>query len=135
MRSLPSSHYLGGMFGRKTRQALDGLTIQVQTLIQETRMATVQLQKIIDAVAAEKTVVDGAVKLLNSIPDLIKAAVPGADPATQAALDDLAAQVGASNAELQAAVVANTPAAPTATDPGAPATPPATTDPATTPAT
>jgi hypothetical protein len=59
------------------------------------------------AVAAEDTVIDSAIALINGIPALIAAA--GTDPAKLAALQaDITAKSGA----LAAAVAANTPAAP-----------------------
>jgi len=58
------------------------------------------------AVAAEDTVIDSAIALINGIPALIAAA--GTDPAKLAALQaDITAKSGA----LAAAVAANTPAA------------------------
>lgn len=57
------------------------------------------------AVAAEDTVIDGAVTLLNGIPALIAAA--GTD---QAALTKLQQDITAKTATLSAAIVANTPA-------------------------
>lgn len=57
------------------------------------------------AVAAEDTVIDSAVTLLNGIPALIAAA--GTDPA---ALVKLQQDIQAKTAQLSAAIVANTPA-------------------------
>lgn len=99
---------------------------EVRQLKEETRMATIQLQNLIAAVTAEKTVVDSAVAIIDGIPALIAAA--GTDPA---ALDDLTKQIQVSSDALKAAVLANTPAtpAPASPDPttAPPATPPATT--------
>lgn len=124
------------MFGRKTRRALKLVLHQLATLTKEIHAMTIQLQKIRDAVAAEKTVVEGAVKLLNSIPDLIRAAGGAAGVADQAALDDLANQVVADSEALKAALVANTPeggaVAPTA--PPADTSPQTAADPRTPPA-
>lgn len=123
-----------GLFG-KTRRTLRLVLDQLTTLTKEIHAMTIQLQKIRDAVAAEKTVVEGAVKLLNSIPDLIRAAGGAAGVADQAALDDLANQIVVDSEALKAALVANTPEAPPApapaADPGAPQT---ATDPQTPPA-
>ena len=58
------------------------------------------------AVAAEDTVIDSAVTLINGIPALIAAA--GTDPAK---LQALTADITAKASALSAAVVANTPAA------------------------
>lgn len=82
-------------------------------------MATIQLQNLIAAVAAEKSVVDSAITLIDGIPALIAAA--GTDPA---ALDDLTKQIQVSSDALKVAVLANTPSAPPVTEP--PATPPTT---------
>lgn len=59
------------------------------------------------AVAAEDTVIDSAVTLIQGIPDLIAAA--GTDPAALAALS---ADINTKAQALGAAVAANTPAAP-----------------------
>lgn len=61
------------------------------------------------AVAAEDTVIDSAIKLIQGIPALIAAA--GTDPAK---LQALSADITAKSTALAAAVTANTPAAPTA---------------------
>jgi hypothetical protein len=58
------------------------------------------------AVAAEDTVIDSAIALINGIPALIAAA--GTDPAKLAALQ---ADITAKSRALAAAVAANTPAA------------------------
>jgi hypothetical protein len=76
------------------------------------------LDDLATAVAAEDTVIDSAILLINSIPALIAAA--GTDPTKLAALQ---ADIKAHAASLSAAVVANTPAV---TPPAAPpAVPPA----------
>ena len=75
------------------------------------------------AVAAEDTVIDGAVTLLNGIPALIAAA--GTDPAKLAALQ---ADITAKTTTLAAAVLAGTPTP-------VPAAPPVTAAAATTAAT
>jgi len=61
------------------------------------------------AVAAEDTVIDSAITLINGIPALIAAA--GTDPAK---LQALQADISAKSTALAAAVAANTPAAKTA---------------------
>jgi hypothetical protein len=82
---------------------------------QETIMAT--LADLEAAVAAEDTVIDSAVTLLNGIPALIAAA--GVDPAKLTALQT---DIQAKTASLAAAVLVGTPT-PAATAP--PVTPPA----------
>jgi hypothetical protein len=73
---------------------------------QETMMAAIDdLQA---AVAAEDTVIDSAITLIQGIPALIAAA--GVDPAKLAALQS---DITAKSSALAAAVAANTPAAPT----------------------
>lgn len=99
-------------------------------------MATIQLKRLTDAVAAEKTVEQSILKFITGVPDLIRQAIANATDMTsaQAALDDLAAQIEVNNSELSAAVVANTPAAPPV-EPPAPATDPVTPDATTAPTT
>jgi hypothetical protein len=88
--------------------------LRIVTLNQETIMSA--LTDLQAAVAAEDTVIQSAVTLINGIPALIAAA--GTDPAALAALQtDITTQAAA----LAAAVTANTPAA---------TTPPVTTPPA-----
>lgn len=96
------------MFGRQIRRTLELVLDQLTTLTKEIAIMTIALQKLRDAVAAEKTVVESAVKLLNGIPDLIRAAGVGG-VADQAALDDLANQIVADTEALKGAIVANTP--------------------------
>jgi len=73
---------------------------------QETMMSAIDdLQA---AVAAEDTVIDSAITLINGIPALIAAA--GTDPQK---LADLQKDIAAKSAALAAAVAANTPAATT----------------------
>jgi hypothetical protein len=73
---------------------------------QETMMAAIDdLQA---AVAAEDTVIDSAITLIQGIPALIAAA--GVDPAKLAALQT---DITTKSSALAAAVAANTPAAPT----------------------
>lgn len=89
-------------------------------------MATVALQRLIDAVAAEKTENASAIAFIKGIPQMIRDAVAAASTAgqtTDQAMNDLAAQLEVSVGDLTAAVAANTPSAPTAEP--VPATPPA----------
>ena len=70
-------------------------------------MATID--DVVSAVAAEKTVVDSAVALLNQLTAMLQAAIASGDPAKiQPAID----AINANKAELADAVTANTPAAP-----------------------
>jgi hypothetical protein len=73
---------------------------------QETEMA--QIDDLQAAVAAEDTVIDSAITLIQGIPALIAAA--GVDPAKLAALQS---DITAKSSALAAAVTANTPATPT----------------------
>lgn len=67
------------------------------------------LQDITDAVAAEKTVVDSVVTLLQKIEADLAAAIAAQDPAAMQAVVDLIHQ---NTDALSAAVVAGTPATP-----------------------
>lgn len=63
-------------------------------------------------VAAEQTVVDSVVALLEKLAQELRDALAGVpDPAAQAAIDDVAAKLEAHTAALAAAVAANTPVA------------------------
>lgn len=76
-------------------------------LVEKNIMAT--LQDIKDAVAAEKTVEDSLIKLLDSIEQQLKDAIAANDPAAmQAIVDD----INANKQAMADAVAANTPAAP-----------------------
>jgi argininosuccinate lyase len=68
-------------------------------------MAT--LQDLQASVAAENTVIDSAIALLNGLAAAVAALKPN-----QAAIDALAADIGAKTQALADAVVANTPATP-----------------------
>lgn len=90
-------------------------------------MATIALQRLIDAVAAEKTEIASAVKFIQGVPQMIRDAVANAAAAgqtTEQAVNDLAAQLEVSTADLTGALAANTPSAPPAppADPTAPTT-------------
>lgn len=67
-------------------------------------------------IAAEDTVIDSAITLIQGLAAEI-AAIPTTDPTTQAAIDALAADVKGKSDALAAAVTANTPAADTTTQP------------------
>lgn len=95
-------------------------------LREEIRMATIALQRLIDAVTNEKTEIDSALAFIKGVPQMIRDAVAAASTAgqtTEQAMNDLAAQIEVETGVIQTALAANTPSAP------APATPPATTPP------
>jgi hypothetical protein len=75
-------------------------------IINKENKMSAELDALTAAVAAEDTVIDSAVALINGIPALIAAA--GTDPAK---LSALSADITAKSAALAAAVAANTPAA------------------------
>lgn len=89
----------------------------LNAILEEIEDMTPELQKVVDAVAAERTVVDSAVVLIKSLSDQIKASAN--DPAALLALAD---SISAQAADLGAAVTANTPAAPPAPAPEPPVT-------------
>jgi hypothetical protein len=92
----------------EVRARLDAILDQLGLVVsnQETMMAAIDdLQA---AVAAEDTVIDSAITLIQGIPALIAAA--GVDPAKLAALQT---DITTKSSALAAAVAANTPAAPT----------------------
>lgn len=65
------------------------------------------------AVAAEDSLIDSAVALINGIPALIAAAAAGStDPATVQKLNDLQAAIKGKSDALAAALTANTPVTP-----------------------
>jgi hypothetical protein len=80
-------------------------------------VANQAVQKTIDAVNAADTVIDSATVFINSVPGLIQTSVQqalanGATAAELQPVSDLADTLTAKAGALQAAVVANTPAAP-----------------------
>ena len=77
---------------------------------QEEKMA-LDLTALTAEVARTKDVGDSVVALLKQLHDLIVAIPPSTDPVTQAALDELAANLKAHDDAIADAVVANTPAA------------------------
>ena len=97
----------------QVQSALDALSKKLDLIITNGQKLESRIMAAIDdlqaAVAAEDTVIDSAVALIQGIPALIAAA--GVDPAKLAALQtDIAAHA----TTLAAAVAANTPAAPAA---------------------
>lgn len=106
--------------------AVESLIKQDQVLTRRLTMTSATLSDAINTlaadVAAEQTVEQSAITLLNSIPQLIKDAVAaaqaaGATPAQLAALDALATSIEGNTPLLAKAVTDNTPAAPPPTDP------------------
>lgn len=79
-------------------------------------MATIALQRLIDAVAKEKTEIASALAFIRGVPQMIRDAVANASIAggqtSDQALNDLAAQIEVSTADIEAALAANTPSAP-----------------------
>ena len=73
------------------------------------------LTKLTSDVASLKTAEASAITLLQGLKAAVDAIPPSTDPATQKALDDLSTQIESGTADLAAAVVANTPAAPPTT--------------------
>lgn len=75
------------------------------------------IDTVIAAATAENTVVDSAIVFINSVPGLIQAGIQqalagGATAAQLAPLNDLATEMDAKKAALQAALTANTPTPP-----------------------
>jgi len=66
------------------------------------------------SVAAEDTVIDGALVLIQGLQAQI-AAIPTTDPATATAINNLVADITAQTAKLTAAVAVNTPSTPPVT--------------------
>lgn len=80
-------------------------------------MATIAFQRLTDAVAKEKTEIASALAFIRGVPQLIRDAVANAAAAgqtTEEAMNDLAAQIEVSNADIETALAANTPSAPPA---------------------
>lgn len=83
---------------------LDAILLTLRALTQREVLMSQQLDDLTAQVRANSTVLQSAITLINGIADRIKAA--GTDPvALQALTDELAAK----DADLSAAVVANTP--------------------------
>ena len=74
----------------------------------------IDLTKITAEVTNNTTVTASVLQLLSNLTAIIKAILPSNDPVTQAALDQLTAQLTTNDTAAAAAVVANTPAAPAA---------------------
>src|SRR6266702_2808609 len=99
---------------------LDKLIQMVTVLTEKEVQIMANLDDIEAAVAAEATVEQGVIMLLNQLSADLTAAIAGGDPAK---LPAILTNIQANTAALSAAVVANTPATPT---------PPTTTEPPTT---
>jgi len=99
---------------------LDKLIQMVTVLTEKEVQIMANLDDIEAAVAAEATVEQGVITLLNQLSADLTAAIAGGDPAK---LTAILTNIQANTAALSAAVVANTPATPT---------PPTTTEPPTT---
>jgi hypothetical protein len=82
---------------------------KLNTIIQKENMIMAALDDLKAAVAAEDTVVDSAVTLLQGLKAALDAAIASGDPA---ALTALSADITAKTKALSDAVAANTPAAP-----------------------
>lgn len=89
---------------------LDQVIGLLNTILTKDTNIMATIQDVQAAVAAESTVIDSVEVLLTELTAKI-GALPTTDPATQAAIDGLVADVTAKSAELAAAVTANTPAA------------------------
>jgi uncharacterized protein (DUF2336 family) len=96
----------------QTNQQLSAIQQRLNQLIQGETKIMATLDDVVAATAAEKTVVDSAVALLNNLTAMLQAALATGDPTKiQAAVDAITAQTQ----ELATAVAANTPAAPAPT--------------------
>lgn len=83
-------------------------TTKLNTIISKENTIMATIQDVTDAIAAESTVDDSIIALLNGIVIQLQAAQASGDPA---ALDTVVAGIQSNAAKIQAAVVANTPAA------------------------
>lgn len=92
---------------RKLDQILGALT----TILEKETTIMAALDDLKAAVAAEDTVVDSAVALLQGLKAALDAAIASGNPAD---LTALSADIGAKTKSLSDAVAANTPAAPAA---------------------
>lgn len=91
------------------RQLLERVDWRLAVLLRKEESVMANLADLAAEVAAEKTVDDSVVALLNGLTANLAAAVAANDPAAvQAVLDSMKVN----SAELAAAVAANTPAAP-----------------------
>jgi hypothetical protein len=91
-------------------ERLDRIIRLLERLVEQGERMANELQDLTDAVAAEDTVIDSAIVLIEGFAAQLAAA--GTDPAKLAALS---ADITAKTAALAAAVAANTPAAPAPT--------------------
>lgn len=108
------------MFSRRrsTHFKLDCILLSLERLGAKMSQMDDEITQLTADVAAERTVVDSAVKALTGIPALVQKAVDdalaaGATPAQLQSLTDLHAAVTQQATDLANAIPANTPAAPT----------------------
>ncbi len=92
-----------------TGHKLDRILSVLETIIQKENTIMAALDDLKAAVAAEDTVIDSAVVLLQGLKAALDAAIASGNPA---ALTALSADIGAKTKALSDAVVANTPAKP-----------------------
>ena len=97
------------MFEIRTQIKLNRILFFVERIFELQGAIMAELDDLTAQVAANKTVIDSALILINGIADRIKAA--GTDPA---ALAELTASLKSEDDALAAAVTANTPAPPAA---------------------
>ena len=92
----------------ETQRQLNRIEAQLEAILKKEKQIMASIDDVIAAAAAEKTVADSVVELLNRLTQLLKDAIATNDPAkVQAALD----AINANKQELADAVTANTPAA------------------------
>ena len=102
-------HYFHGAHDGQVDHRLDQIIELIhQVLIKEDQMAN-ELADLQAKVAAEDTVIDSAIVLLQGIKAALDAAIAAGNPAALAALST---DIGAKTQALSDAVVANTPATP-----------------------
>ena len=94
---------------------LDRIEAKIDALTQKEATLAIDLTKITAEVTNNTTVTGSVLQLLSNLTAIIKAIPPSNDPVTQAALDQLTAQLTTNDTAAAAAVVANTPAASPAT--------------------
>jgi len=91
-------------------EALAAVNTALHTILRKLNDMTIQMDSLVAQVAANKTVTESAVTLLQGLKAQLDAAIASGDPAAlQALSDSLAAQ----DTALADAVTANTPAPPT----------------------
>lgn len=97
---------------RSITQQLARINAKLDQISNKEATMAIDLTKI-TAEVANNTAVDASIEqLVQNLAAQIAAIPVSTDPATQAALDQLAATLGSNDSAIAAAVVANTPAAP-----------------------